>query len=64
MADNTKESVLEDWLNAKETADWLGVTSRSLSSNRIPSATIGGIRVYNKTDVAKWLEQRRDGVNR
>jgi hypothetical protein len=64
MADNTKESVLEDWLNAKETADWLGVTSRSLSSNRIPSATIGGIRVYNNTDVAKWLEQRRDGVNR
>jgi hypothetical protein len=57
MADNTKESVLEDWLNAKETADWLGVTSRSLSSNRIPSATIGGIRVYNKTDVAKWLNR-------
>jgi len=62
--DNTEGSKLEDWLNAKETAEWLGVTPRSLSSNRIPSATIGGIRVYNKTDVARWLEQRRDGVNK
>lgn len=58
--DNALESKLEDWLNAQETAEWLGVTKRSLSSNRIPCAEIGGIKVYNKRDVARWLEQRRD----
>jgi len=51
---------LEEWMTAEEVADWLHITPRVLSSNRIPSAQVGGRRFYNKHDVARWLEQRRD----
>lgn len=51
---------LDDWLTAKEVAEWLGVTTRVLSANRIPNALVGDRRFYNKHDVAEWLERRRD----
>lgn len=51
---------LEDWMTDKEVADWLGTTTRQLASNRIPSAKMGTKRFYKKTDVAAWLERRRD----
>lgn len=52
----------EDWMTAKEMADWLGVTPRVLSSNRIPHAEVGDRRFYHKPTVARWLHnrQRRD----
>jgi excisionase family DNA binding protein len=54
---------LEQWMTADEVATWLGVSTRVLSSNRIPHARVGERRFYNKHDVARWLEQRRDKVN-
>jgi hypothetical protein len=51
---------LTEWMTAKEVADWLGVSTRVLSSNRIPHAPVGERRFYNKYDVAAWLAGRRD----
>ena len=59
-AEGRPRPTLEEWMTAKEVADWLGVTERVLSSNRIPNAEVGGRRFYNKHDVAEWLEKRRD----
>lgn len=54
-----RESV-QDWMTAKEMADWLGVSERVLSSNRLPNADVGGRRFYNKYDVAAWLRRRQE----
>jgi excisionase family DNA binding protein len=51
---------LADWMTAQEVADWLGVSTRVLASNRVPHAKVGERRFYNKHDVAGWLERRRD----
>lgn len=57
--DEPRESV-KDWMNAKEMADWLGVSERVLSSNRLPNANVGGRRFYNIYDVAAWLRKRQE----
>ena len=49
---------LTEWMTAQEVADWLGVTTRVLASNRIPHAKVGERRFYNKYDVAQWLDRR------
>lgn len=55
-----KDQDFSNWMTAAEVAEWFGVTPRVLSSNRIPSAEMGGKRFYHKRDVAEWLERRRD----
>lgn len=63
MEEERKLPSLEDWMTAQEVASWLGVSTRVLAANRMPHAKVGERRFYNKHDVARWLEKRRDGVN-
>ena len=51
---------LSAWMTAKEVADWLGVSTRVLSANRIPHAKIGERRFYNAYAVAAWLTRRAE----
>ena len=58
--DDERLQDLTEWMTAQEVADWLGVSTRVLASNRIPHAKVGDRRFYNKHDVARWLQTRRE----
>lgn len=57
---DVKPADLSDWMTAQEVADWLGVSTRVLSANRIPHAKVGERRFYHKRKVAEWLERRME----
>ncbi len=60
MTIDEEDEKFENWMTAAEVAEWFGVSKRVLSSNRIPSAEMGGNRFYHKRDVARFLAVRRD----
>ncbi|MGD8684122.1 MAG: hypothetical protein PVG27_09260 [Chloroflexota bacterium] len=56
---------LDDIVQHKELAEWLGISERSLAHYRIPRIEIGGQRLFVKQHVVRWLldRERRGGAD-